>query len=153
MWTCTCASIVFTIDISSDHSLVWFVTSFSGPWTNYNHDPRFPLSAITMTVGVSNQLIVPITLWGNEPPTHCISCIFVTPDQKTIVTGCNDGHICLWSVDKKDGKWDPSSITPRCMLFGHSAPVMCLTNAISTFESSILVSSSEAGLVVLGSLF
>lgn len=101
-----------------------------------------------MTVGVSNQLIVPITLWGNEPPTHCISCIFVTPDQKTIVTGCNDGHICLWSVEKKDGKWDPSSITPRCMLFGHSAPVMCLTNASSTFESSILVSSSEAGYVI-----
>ena len=100
---------------------------------------------LTMTVGVSNQLIVPITLWGNEPPTHCISAIFVTPDQKTIVTGCNDGHICLWSVEKKDGRWDPSSITPRYMLFGHSAPVMCLTNASSTFESSILVSSSEAG--------
>lgn len=52
-----------------------------------------------MTVaGLSNHLIVPITLWGSQSPTHCISVVFLTADQKTVVTGCNDGQICLWDV-------------------------------------------------------
>lgn len=52
-----------------------------------------------MTVmGLSSQLIVPMSLWGRQPPTHCISTIFLTFDQKTIATGCNDGQICLWDI-------------------------------------------------------
>lgn len=45
------------------------------------------------------NLVVPIVLWGKYPPTHCISCIFLSADQKTLVTGCYDGQICLWQVD------------------------------------------------------
>jgi WD40 repeat protein len=100
--------------------------------------------------GLSNQLIVPIALWGNEPPTHCISSIFITSDHSTLVTGCNDGHICLWDVDTSGNQtpnsscWTDKSVTPRCMLFGHSAAIMCL-EAGKTTESNVLVSSSEAG--------
>lgn len=50
-----------------------------------------------MTVGTS--LVVPIVLWGKVAPTHCISCIYLSKDQKTLVTGCYDGQICLWQVD------------------------------------------------------
>lgn len=50
-----------------------------------------------MTVSnLSNQLIVPITLWGSEAPTHCISAIIMTDDYQKIITGCNDGQICIW---------------------------------------------------------
>lgn len=50
-----------------------------------------------MTVSnLSSQLLVPITLWGSRSPTHCISAILLTQDYGTIVTGCNDGQICLW---------------------------------------------------------
>ena len=99
--------------------------------------------------GLSSQLIVPIALWGNEPPTHCISSIFITSDHTTLVTGCNDGHICLWDVEASSSQagcnsWTDKSVTPRCMLFGHSASIMCLESGKS-LESSLLVSSSEAG--------
>lgn len=55
---------------------------------------------------VSNQLVVPIMLWGNKAPTHCISAVYLTKDEKTIVTGCNDGQICVWDIseDLKVGK-------------------------------------------------
>lgn len=54
-----------------------------------------------MTVSnLNNQLIVPITLWGSRPPTHCISSILLTADQRTIITGCNDGQICIWDFDE-----------------------------------------------------
>ncbi|XP_054707757.1 WD repeat-containing protein 7-like [Uloborus diversus] len=97
---------------------------------------------------ISNQLVVPITLWGNRAPTHCISAIFLTKDEKTIVTGCNDGRICVWDVK------DHLKIVPRCLLFGHTAPVLCLTNGsiARDRESTLLVSSSEAGEMSLWAL-
>lgn len=50
-----------------------------------------------MTVSnLSSQLIVPITLWGSKSPTHCVSTIIMTEDYHTIITGCNDGQICIW---------------------------------------------------------
>lgn len=55
----------------------------------------------TMTVAtLSSQLIVPITLWGSRSPTHCISTIILTDDHRTIITGCNDGQICLWDFSE-----------------------------------------------------
>ena len=49
-----------------------------------------------MSLGPS--LIVPVTLWGRHPPTHRISCLYLTPDQRTLVTGCSDGQIITWTV-------------------------------------------------------
>lgn len=37
-------------------------------------------------------------LWGSKAPTHCISAVYLTKDEKTIVTGCNDGQICVWDI-------------------------------------------------------
>lgn len=42
------------------------------------------------------NLVVPVVLWGKTAPTHCISCIYLSTDQKTLVTGCYDGQICVW---------------------------------------------------------
>ncbi|XP_054161861.1 WD repeat-containing protein 7-like isoform X2 [Oppia nitens] len=91
-------------------------------------------------IGLSNQLIVPITLWGSQSPTHCISCVLLTNDYKTVVTGCNDGQICLWDCNSIT-----FSLTPRSLLFGHSSPVLCLANGKQTNDNSLLVSSSESG--------
>ncbi|GIY45625.1 WD repeat-containing protein 7 [Caerostris extrusa] len=88
---------------------------------------------------VSNQLVVPVTLWGRAAPTHCISVICLTHDQKTIITGCNDGRICVWDFK------DKQKIIPRCLLFGHTAPVLCLSHGSVATDSTLLVSSSEAG--------
>lgn len=104
--------------------------------------------------GFANQLIVPIALWGSEPPTHCISAMHITDDHKTLITGCNDGHICLWDVDEESitKSLTANSLTPRCMCFGHTAPILCLTSGRCATDSNLLISSSEAGSVSLPSL-
>lgn len=38
-------------------------------------------------------------MWGREAPTHDISCVLLTRDVKTVVTGSRDGQICVWDFD------------------------------------------------------
>ncbi|KAK4884672.1 hypothetical protein RN001_000943 [Aquatica leii] len=61
-------------------------------------------------------------------------------DQKTLATGCYDGQICLWQVDP-----DSIKMTPRCLLVGHTAPVLCISKASIIQDNNYIVSSSEAG--------
>ncbi|XP_049882434.1 WD repeat-containing protein 7 [Pectinophora gossypiella] len=86
------------------------------------------------------NLIVPVVLWGKHAPTHCISSIYLSRDQKTLVTGCYDGQICIWQVHPETLK-----MTPRCLLVGHTAPVTCLSRASIIQDNNYIVSSSEAG--------
>ena len=51
-------------------------------------------------MSTSSNLVVPVVLWGRKPPTHCIAAILMTPDQKNIITGCNDGQIGIWDVSE-----------------------------------------------------
>ena len=51
-----------------------------------------------MTVG--SNLVVPVVLWGKHAPTHCISATWMSPDNKNIVTACNDGQICVWDLSE-----------------------------------------------------
>ncbi|CAG4963489.1 unnamed protein product [Colias eurytheme] len=86
------------------------------------------------------NLIVPVVLWGKHAPTHCISSVYLSRDQKTLVTGCYDGQICIWHVNP-----DSLKMTPRCLLVGHTAPVTCLSRASIIQDNNYIVSSSEAG--------
>ncbi|KAL8590241.1 hypothetical protein ACOMHN_006358 [Nucella lapillus] len=90
-----------------------------------------------MTSGSS--IVVPMVLWGRHAPTHCISTIIMTPDMKHIVTGCNDGQICIWDVA------DNWQVCPRSLLFGHSAAISCLANGSNQPDQQFIVSSSENG--------
>lgn len=47
---------------------------------------------------MSSSSVVPVVLWGSTPPSHCISCIITTYDQKTIVTGSTDGQLGIWDL-------------------------------------------------------
>nr|CAD7396009.1 unnamed protein product [Timema poppensis] len=91
-----------------------------------------------MSSGTS--LVVPVVLWGKTAPTHCISCIYLSRDQRTLVTGCYDGQICLWQVEP-----DTLHMTPRCLLVGHTAPIICLSKASIVLDNNFIVSSSESG--------
>jgi WD40 repeat protein len=51
---------------------------------------------------MSSSLVVPLVIWGQQAPTHCISSVLMTPDQLHIVTGCNDGQLCLWDITSTD---------------------------------------------------
>ncbi|XP_064640034.1 WD repeat-containing protein 7-like isoform X4 [Lineus longissimus] len=89
-------------------------------------------------MSVSN-LVVPVVLWGRNPPTHCISAILMTQDEKNIITGCNDGQIAVWDVTED---W---KIYPRSMLFGHSSAISCLCKGSNHSDKPYIVSSSESG--------
>ncbi|XP_037904047.1 WD repeat-containing protein 7 isoform X3 [Hermetia illucens] len=89
---------------------------------------------------VTTNLVVPVVLWGPTAPTHCVSSVFLSTDQKTLATGCYDGQICLWRVNP-----ETLHMTPRCLLVGHTAPVLCLSRASIIQENNFLVSSSENG--------
>ncbi|XP_061198196.1 WD repeat-containing protein 7-like isoform X2 [Saccostrea echinata] len=90
-------------------------------------------------MSTSSNLVVPVVLWGRKPPTHCIAAILMTPDQKNIVTGCNDGQIAIWDVAKN------SQIYPRSMLFGHTAAISCLALGSEKADTPYIVSASENG--------
>ncbi|CAG2187615.1 unnamed protein product [Mytilus edulis] len=49
-------------------------------------------------MSTGGNLVVPMVLWGDNCPTHCISAVLMTPDQRTIITGCNDGQLGIWDV-------------------------------------------------------
>ncbi|XP_017768503.1 PREDICTED: WD repeat-containing protein 7 isoform X2 [Nicrophorus vespilloides] len=86
------------------------------------------------------SLVVPVVLWGKHAPTHCISCIYLSRDQRTLATGCYDGQICLWQVNP-----DTLEMIPRCLLVGHTAPILCISKASIVQDNNYIVSSSEAG--------
>ncbi|XP_074644307.1 WD repeat-containing protein 7-like [Tubulanus polymorphus] len=87
----------------------------------------------------ASNLVVPIVLWGKSPPTHCISAIMMTQDERHIITGCNDGQICIWDLTHD---W---KVFPRSLLFGHSAAISCLSKASNQIDKQYIVSSSENG--------
>ena len=74
-----------------------------------------------MSLGPS--LIVPVTLWGRHPPTHRISSLYLTPDQRTLVTGCADGQIITWTVQPGTLEVPPSArrAAPRGLRAGRDA--------------------------------
>lgn len=95
---------------------------------------------------VSANLVVPVVLWGPNAPTHCVSSVFLSDHNNltTIITGCYDGQIILWTVQAGNGSSN-MKMTPRFLLVGHSAPVLCLSRASILPENNFIVSSSENG--------
>ena len=75
---------------------VWLSAgSYKAGWLTERQAVKIP-QIVGMASGSS--IVVPMVLWGRHAPTHCISAILMTPDMKHVVTGCNDGQICIWDV-------------------------------------------------------
>lgn len=89
-----------------------------------------------------------MVVWGRKAPTHCISSILMTPSQNHIVTGCNDGSLCVWDVTDTDN-WQ---VHPQTMLFGHSSAVTCLAMGSADTNTSYIVSSTDSGEMCLWDL-
>ncbi|XP_055890767.1 WD repeat-containing protein 7-like isoform X11 [Biomphalaria glabrata] len=90
-------------------------------------------------MAAGSSLVVPMVLWGRHAPTHCISAILMTPDGRYVVTGCNDGQICIWDV------LDHMQVAPRNMLFGHTAAISCIAVGSEQKDKCYIVTSSENG--------
>ncbi|EDV25286.1 uncharacterized protein TRIADDRAFT_37484 [Trichoplax adhaerens] len=94
-----------------------------------------------------SSMAVPVALWGPSPPTHHISCIAVTPDQRTIVTGTLDGQIGLW--DLRTLQNNTLQLVPKNLIFGHPTPVTALAIANDKWEKASIISSAEEGEICL----
>uniref|UniRef100_A0A8C4WUU5 Uncharacterized protein n=1 Tax=Eptatretus burgeri TaxID=7764 RepID=A0A8C4WUU5_EPTBU len=64
-----------------------------------------------------------MVVWGCQVPRHHISCLLLTNDQGTVITGCRDGELCLWNLSSS------LELTPRALLLAHHAAVTCLSRA------------------------
>lgn len=43
-------------------------------------------------------LVPAVAVWGRTAPSHSITAVMITDDQHTIVTGSQEGQICLWDL-------------------------------------------------------
>ncbi|XP_008828002.1 WD repeat-containing protein 72 isoform X2 [Nannospalax galili] len=80
-----------------------------------------------------------VALWGRKAPPHSITAIMITDDQQTIVTGSQEGQLCLWSLTRE------LKICAKELLFGHSASVTCLARARDFSKQPYVVSAAENG--------
>ncbi|NXU51485.1 WDR72 protein, partial [Turnix velox] len=64
-----------------------------------------------------------VAVWGKMAPSHSITAIMITDDQQTIVTGSQEGQICLWDLSSE------LKISSKEILFGHTTSVTCLAKA------------------------
>lgn len=97
-------------------------------------------------MATGSSIVVPMVMWGRQAPTHCISALLMMPDMKNVVTGCNDGQICIWDVT------DNWRICPRSLLFGHSSAISCLALGSEDPDLRYIVSASENGEMCLWDL-
>uniref|UniRef100_A0ABI7ZQ61 WD repeat domain 72 n=1 Tax=Felis catus TaxID=9685 RepID=A0ABI7ZQ61_FELCA len=82
-----------------------------------------------------------VALWGKKAPPHSITAIMITDDQQTIVTGSQEGQLCLWNLSPE------LKISAKELLFGHSASVTCLAKARDFSKQPYVVSAAENGYV------
>ncbi|XP_006831922.1 PREDICTED: WD repeat-containing protein 72-like [Chrysochloris asiatica] len=80
-----------------------------------------------------------VTLWGIKAPPHSITAIMITDDQQTIVTGSQEGQLCLWNLSPE------LNISANELLFGHSASITCLARARDFSKQPYVVSAAENG--------
>ncbi|KAM6409680.1 WD repeat-containing protein 72 [Rhynochetos jubatus] len=80
-----------------------------------------------------------VAVWGKTAPPHSITAIMITDDQQTIVTGSQEGQICLWSLSSE------LKISSKEILFGHTASVTCLAKAREFEKQPYVVSATENG--------
>ncbi|KAM6201075.1 WD repeat-containing protein 72 [Rhynchocyon petersi] len=80
-----------------------------------------------------------VALWGMKAPPHSITAIMITDDQQTIVTGSQEGQLCLWNLSPE------LKISAKELLFGHSASVTCLSRARDFSKQPYVVSAAENG--------
>ncbi|XP_042108380.1 WD repeat-containing protein 72 isoform X4 [Ovis aries] len=80
-----------------------------------------------------------VALWGKKAPPHSITAIMITDDQQMIVTGSQEGQLCLWNLSSE------LQISAKELLFGHSASVMCLARARDFSKQPFVVSAAENG--------
>ena len=74
----------------------WFIYISISVYDKYNVCSQ--ASANRMSNSTS---IVPLVLWGSNPPAHTVSCVACTYNQRTIITGTTQGQLGIWDLCHK----------------------------------------------------
>eukprot|EP01125_Pyxidicula_operculata_P017167 TRINITY_DN5990_c0_g1_i2.p1 TRINITY_DN5990_c0_g1~~TRINITY_DN5990_c0_g1_i2.p1 ORF type:complete len:1203 (+),score=204.53 TRINITY_DN5990_c0_g1_i2:24-3632(+) len=97
------------------------------------------------------NLVVPTFVWYG-PPEHYISSILYLPEKSLVITGCLNGHVCIWDVIKSDGEGSTAKIVPRIFMTSlEPSPVIALMLTTYDWKESI-VSVTVDGTVAICSL-
>ncbi|XP_077174027.1 WD repeat-containing protein 72 isoform X2 [Paroedura picta] len=80
-----------------------------------------------------------LALWEKQAPAHSITAILIMEDQRTIVTGSQEGPLCLWHLSPE------LKISAKQILLGHIASVTCLAKARDFEKQPYVVSATENG--------
>ena len=102
---------------------------------------------------------VHLVFWGNEPPSHFVTCVAISPVGQEVATGCRSGFICLWtlrshepnraSTDHSSGQMIPHinsfQAHPKCLLVGASEQI---TSLCYSQDGTMLFSASRNGEII-----
>lgn len=91
------------------------------------------MSNQTATTG---RFVLPVAVWGTRAPSHRISCVHLMNNEKNLITGSQDGQICIWELEHSP----ILSITPRAIIFGHTAPILCIADGDFVNKNTIVTS-------------
>lgn len=83
-------------------------------------------------------MLLPVVLWGPHPPSHTISCLFLSRDDKVLISGSTEGQLLVCDVFS-------SGIVPRCFLVGHSTEIVGIDQIIDGLNNTNIVSASFNG--------
>lgn len=61
-------------------------------------------------------------------------------NDRNLITGSHDGQICIWDIEPEP----IFAVTPRCMIFGHTAAVLCIADGDYNTRNTV-VTSSDSG--------
>ena len=88
----------------------------------------------------SGNCVIPVVMWGPQPPSHQISSILYIPAADALVTGAQDGQLVIWTVRQSD--WH---IQPHSVLMGHASAVQFLSFVSQDGERPYFVSVTDTG--------
>ncbi|TGZ68867.1 hypothetical protein CRM22_004035 [Opisthorchis felineus] len=96
-------------------------------------------------LGSSGRVVLPVVIWGPQPPDHPVTCILGSPDGLDLVTGSQDGTLILWSSRKSP------EYVPKWMVIGHHTTVrnICLAGSADHGPRNSFFSHSDAGEMAL----
>ena len=83
-------------------------------------------------------MLLPIVLWGPQPPSNSVSCLFLSRNDKVLISGSNEGQLLVCDVFSKQ-------IVPRCFLVGHSTKVVGIDQILGGLNNLHIVSASCNG--------
>ncbi|KAL5257997.1 hypothetical protein ACHWQZ_G012823 [Mnemiopsis leidyi] len=83
-------------------------------------------------------MLLPVVLWGSTPPSHTISSLFLSRDDKVLISGSTEGQLLVCDVFA-------TALIPRYILVGHTTEVIGIDQLDSGLNNLHIISASSNG--------